>query len=60
MKMKRLRRPSPTVTRIGASEPIVDESGPEGQQESRQIKDRAAALQKKPIYSTVKSSSPNI
>ena len=46
MKMKRLRRPSPTVTRIGASEPIVDESGPQGQQESRQIKDRAVALQK--------------
>ena len=38
MKMKRLRRPSPTVTRIGASEPIVDESGPEGQHESHRSK----------------------
>ena len=46
MKTKRLRRPSPTVTRIGASEPIIDESGPAGQQESQQIKDQAAALQK--------------
>tara|TARA_B100000575_G_scaffold270829_1_gene251638 strand:+ start:390 stop:563 length:174 start_codon:yes stop_codon:yes gene_type:complete len=45
-KMKRLRMPSPTVTRIGASEPIVDESGPEERQESQQIKDQAAALQK--------------
>lgn len=45
-KMKRLRMPSPTVTRIGASEPIIDESGPEERQESQQIKDQAAALQK--------------
>ena len=44
--MKRLRRPGPTVTRIGASEPIVDESVPEGQKKSQQIKDQAAALQK--------------
>ena len=46
MKTKRLRRPSPTVTRISASEPIVDESGLEVQQESQQIKDQAASLQK--------------
>ena len=46
VKTKRLRRPSPIVTRIGASKPIVDESGPEGQQASQQIKDQAAALQK--------------
>ena len=42
MKTKRLRNPSPTVTRIGAAEPIVDESETEEQQESQKIKDQAA------------------
>ena len=46
MKKKRLRNPSPTVTRIGAAEPIVDESETEEQQESQKIKDQAAGLQK--------------
>ena len=46
MKTKRLRNPSPTVTRIGAVEPIVDESETEEQQESQKIKDQAAGLQK--------------
>ena len=45
-KTKRLRMPSPTVTRIGAAEPIVDEYEPEEQQESKKIKDQAAGLQK--------------
>ena len=46
MKTKRLRNPSPTVTRIGAAEPIVDESEPEEQQESKKIKDQAEARQR--------------
>ena len=46
MKTKRLRRPSPTVTRIGAAEPIVDESEPAEKEESQKIKDQAAGLQK--------------
>ena len=46
MKTKRLRRPSPTVTRIGAAEPIVDESGPVEKEESQKIKDQAAAMQR--------------
>ena len=46
MKTKRLRRPSPTVTRIGAAEPIVDESEPVEQEESQKIKDQAAAMQR--------------
>jgi len=46
MKTKRLRRPSPTVTRIGAAEPIVDESEPVEKEESQKIKDQAAAMQR--------------
>ena len=46
MKTKRLRRPSPTITRIGETEPIVDESEPVEQQESQKIKDQAVALQR--------------
>ena len=46
MKTKRLRRPSPTVTRIGAAEPIVDESEPLEKEASQKIKDQAAALQR--------------
>ena len=46
MKTKRLRNPSPTVTRIGMVEPIVDESEPVEQQEPQKIKDQAAALQR--------------
>ena len=46
MKTKKLRNPSPTVTRIGTAEPIVDESETEEQQESQKIKDQAAGLQK--------------
>ena len=46
MKTKRLRRPSPTVTRIGAAEPIVDESKPAEKEEFQKIKDQAAAMQK--------------
>ena len=46
MKTKRLRRPSPTITRIGATEPIVDETAPVEQQESQKIKDQAVALQR--------------
>ena len=46
MKTKRLRRPSPTVTRIGASEPIVDESEFVEKGESQKIKDQAAAMQR--------------
>ena len=46
MKTKRLRRPSPTVTRIGAAEPIVDESEPAEKEESQKIKDQAAAMQR--------------
>ena len=45
MKTKRLRRPSPTVTRIGTAEPIVDESEPAEKEESQKIKDQAAAMQ---------------
>ena len=44
MKTKRLRMPSPT--RIGAAEPIVDESEPVEQEESQKIKDQAAAMQR--------------
>ena len=43
---KRLCRPSPTVTRIGAAEPIVDESEPAEKEESQKIKDQAAAMQR--------------
>ena len=43
---KRLRRPSPTVTRIGAAEPIVDESEPLEKEASQKIKDQAAAMQR--------------
>ena len=46
MKTKRLRRPNPTVTRIGAAEPIVDESEPVEKEESQKIKDQAAAMQR--------------
>ena len=46
MKTKRLRNPSPTVTRIGMVEQIVDESDPVEQQEPQKIKDQAAALQR--------------
>ena len=46
MKTKKLRNPSPTVTRIGAAEPIVDEYEPEEQQESKKIKDQAEARQR--------------
>ena len=46
MKTKRLRRPSSTVTRIGAAEPIVDESEPLEKAEPQKIKDQAAALQR--------------
>ena len=46
MKTKRLRRPSPTVTRIGAAEPIVDKSEPAEKEESQKIKDQAAAMQR--------------
>ena len=46
MKTKRLRRPSPTVTRIGAAEPIVDESELVEKKESQKIKDQAAAIQR--------------
>ena len=46
MKTKRLRRPSPTITRIGAAEPIIDESEPVEQEESQKIKDQAAAMQR--------------
>ena len=46
MKTKRLRRPSPTVTRIGAAEPIVDESEPVEKEESQKIKDQVAAMQR--------------
>ena len=46
MKTKRLRRPSPTVTRIGAAEPIVDESEFVEKGESQKIKDQAAAMQR--------------
>ena len=46
MKTKRLRRPSPTVTRIGAAEPIVDESEPAEKEESQKIKDQEAAIQR--------------
>ena len=34
MKTKRLRNPSRTITRIGAAEPIVDESEPVEKEES--------------------------
>ena len=46
MKTKRLRRPSPTVTRIGAAEPIVDESEPAEKEESQKIKDQEASIQR--------------
>ena len=46
MKTKRLRRPSSTVTRIGAAEPIVDESEPLEKAEPQKIKDQAVALQR--------------
>ena len=46
MKTKRLRRPSPTVTRIGFAEPIVDESEFAEKEESQKIKDQAAAMQR--------------
>ena len=46
MKTKRLRRPSPTVTRIGAAAPIVDESEPVEQEESQKIKDQAAVMRR--------------
>ena len=46
MKTKRLRRPSSTVTRIGAAEPIVDEAEPLEKAEPQKIKDQAAALQR--------------
>ena len=46
MKTKRLRRPSPTVTRIGAAEPIVDESEPAEKEESQKIKDQAVVIQR--------------
>ena len=46
MKTKRLRRPSPTVTRIGAAEPIVDESEPLEKEASQKIRDQAAAMQR--------------
>ena len=44
MKTKRLLRPSLTVTRVGAAEPIVDESEPGEKKESQKIKDQAAAM----------------
>jgi hypothetical protein len=51
MKKKKLRNPSPTVTRIGVAELIVDELNPEQQQTGQQqevqkLKDQADALQK--------------
>ena len=46
MKTKRLRRPSPAVTRIGTAEPIVDESEPVEKEESQKIKDQEAAIQR--------------
>ena len=46
MKTKRLRRPSPTVTRIGTAEPIVDESEPVEKEESQKIKVQEAAIQR--------------
>ena len=46
MKTKRLRRPSPTVTRIGAAELIIGESETGEQEESQKIKDQAAAMQR--------------
>ena len=46
MKTKRLRRPSPTITKIGAAEPIIDESEPVDKEESQKIKDQAAAMQR--------------
>ena len=46
MKTKRLLRSSLTVTRIGAAEPIVDESEPVEKAESQKIKDQAAAMQR--------------
>ena len=45
MKTKKLRNLSPTVTRFGAAEPIVDELNPE-QQELQKLKAQAAGLQK--------------
>jgi len=46
LKTKRPRRPSPTVTRIGASEPIVDEPELVEQQESQKMKDQAVVIQR--------------
>jgi len=46
LKTKRLRRPSPTVIRIGAAEPIVDESEPVEKEESQKIKDQAVVIQR--------------
>ncbi len=46
MKTKRLRRPSPTFTRIGSAEPIVNESEPVEKEASQKIKDQAAAMQR--------------
>ena len=46
MNTKRLRRPSPTVNRIGAAETIIDESEPLEKEASQKIKDQAAAMQR--------------